>query len=372
MGTTTHVVSKRALACSLLGVGVLLSAGCRTGGPSGSMPQTPGNPTSCRLELRSPGLPVEMADIAFEDNRLMVATTNGGSRTGWEWCGRHDREKSVFRLTATAVPPKARVIVEYLFLPEPAPPRPVALRPILATVRGEGEVEAGEPSIRQTTDLELRDTRTGEVTGVDLTRTVAWCLTHQDEIVDPDVAVALGEHLWHHQDEDSPPGSYNGIIAFAYRQVELDPQAVRAYTDTAWLLWSKWVSWKQDPERMPDGEHRVEEALALVRRGSEANPDSARYHYDAGMTLMPLARSHLPDLYPVVNRYLERAEALTDDLKRRGLIRRQLGHNYRLMGETDAAAQWYRRALELDPDNGPARDCLKRLLETKERGPTEE
>ncbi|MBT3374161.1 MAG: tetratricopeptide repeat protein [Lentisphaerae bacterium] len=360
----------RAMICRrILWVGaVALLAGCRSvqlGEASRRRPSPAVTGSTKLLELRSPSLPLASARLVFDGNRVVVTSTADGVRTGWEWHCAQDDGKRVWRLTAERTPGGTAGTVEYLFLIEASELGPAALRPLLATARGVSDTDSADATVHQTTDVELVDSGSGATVRTDLTQTTAWCLEHLDELRDPELAAVLGEHLWHHQNEDSPPGSYNGIIALAYRQVELDPQVVRAYTDTAWLLWSKWVSWKQDPEGMPDGEDGVTRALALLRRGAEANPDSARYHYDAGMTLMPLARSHLPDLYPTVNRHLERAVDLSDDLRLRILAGRQLGHNFRLAGDVDSAERWYRRVLELDPDNIPAKDCLRRLLEAK-------
>ena len=197
-----------------------------------------------------------------------------------------------------------------------------------------------------------------------------WVLADLKQATDPALLMLLSDYLWHHGDLDTPPGSFNTIIRLHYRVVELDPQATPVYTTTAWLLWSKWVSWKMDPLKMPDGKSKVKEALKLLKRGEKANPGNAEYLCDSGTTMMSLARFHRADLYPFVFDQLKKADqnATAEQTKLKVRVRLTIAHNYRHLKQWDDAATWYRAVLELDPQNEVATRCLKQVTSGQPEG----
>ena len=172
-----------------------------------------------------------------------------------------------------------------------------------------------------------------------------------------DILEFCADYFWHYP---SSPG-FDSVIACNNRSVELNPQLIELYTANAWLLWSDWVSWKLDPESMPDKQDNVDEALRMLRQGHDANPSSAAYHLDAAQTIVPLAYHHRPDLFDVVTRYYLYAEELASDENMRIRIRKQLGHSYRKQELNREAIRWYRAVLELEPDNKVALRYLKML-----------
>ena len=99
----------------------------------------------------------------------------------------------------------------------------------------------------------------------------------------------------------------------------------------------------------------------MIKKGRAANPDSAAYHFDAALTLEPLAHHHRPELMPFVIRYYLYAEDLATETALRIRIRLNLGHRFRQQGKTEEAIRWYRAVLEIDPENRVAHRYLDKI-----------
>lgn len=170
------------------------------------------------------------------------------------------------------------------------------------------------------------------------------------------------------QQFDSPPGSYNKAIQIGYRIVTIDHKDIDTYTTMAWLLWSKWVSWTKNPNRMPDGEGKADQAVELLNWGKQWNQNSERFYKESADTIWPLAKYYRTDLYKFVIENYRKAELLAgenDSVKVR--IRLNLGHAYRQIHEKQNAIYWYKRALELAPANDVALRCLASLENKPDR-----
>jgi len=204
----------------------------------------------------------------------------------------------------------------------------------------------------------------------DRARVASWVCEHVDSLDDSAFLMQVSDYFWHHQDQDSPPGSYNRVIRINLRILELEPDAAGLCGTTAWLLWSKWVSWKLQPESMPDGATALDRALALLARGVQAHPQDPRFLLEAGTVLMPLVRRHRPDLAPLMENYLRQAA----EAARSGRIAVRAWRTYAgiLLQQRrySEAARWYRRVLEIDPGNEIARRQLARIArEQSSAGP---
>lgn len=212
--------------------------------------------------------------------------------------------------------------------------------------------------------LRYRDT----VYTVTIERAAAWVLNHLDAVYDADILNACTDYYFHSPGDEHDTSGYSRSVACTNRMIVLDPQAIDLYTTNAWLLWSNWVTWKQDPQQVTEGPAKLKQAIRLIRQGRAANPDSAAYHYDAANTMTPLALHHLPDLMDWVIQYYHHAEALAKDKALRTQICKVLGHRYRIQGKTTEAMRWYRITLELDPENEVAQRYLKQLESQAEEG----
>lgn len=164
------------------------------------------------------------------------------------------------------------------------------------------------------------------------------------------------------QQFDNPEGSYNKAIRLGYQIVNIDRQDIDTYTTMAWLLWSKWVCWTKKPNRMPDGEGKADEAIELLNWGKQWNPKSARFYIESADTIWPLAKHYRTDLYGFLIENYRKAENLTganDLLKVR--LRLNLGHIYRQIGIKESAIYWYKKAMEIAPNNEIADRYLAQL-----------
>lgn len=164
------------------------------------------------------------------------------------------------------------------------------------------------------------------------------------------------------QQLDNPQGSYNKAIRLGYQIVNIDHQDIDTYTTVAWLLWSKWVCWTKKPNRMLDGEGKADEAIELLNWGEQWNQKSARFYKESADTIWPLAKYYRADLYDFVIENYRKADLLagSNDLQRIR-IRLNLGHIYRQIGEEKPAIYWYRRVIEIAPNNEVACRYLARL-----------
>ncbi len=200
----------------------------------------------------------------------------------------------------------------------------------------------------------------------DKDRVALWVHRHAARIDDPEFLVTVSDYFWHNQELDRPPGSYSRLVDLNLRALELAPHAVSVYGTTAWLLWSNWVSWKQDPQSIPGGGTKLDEALALLARGDRANPGNAEFLYEAGTVLLPLVQYHRPDLAPLAGSYLRRA---AEAARGRGAIalkawRAYAGHLYR-HGRYEQAARWYRKLLRQFPETEVAERRLREMSDAK-------
>ena len=173
-----------------------------------------------------------------------------------------------------------------------------------------------------------------------------------------DALLSCMDFYFSNPEYDEPEGSFNNILKLGARVVEVDPLQASTYTNVAWLMWSKWVTWKDNPERMPDGADMADRAVAFLRQGEQALANDALYRKDEGDTIWPLAQFHLPDLYAFVIESYRAANALTADPAVQVRVRLNLGHVYKQLQQNTEAATWYRAVLEVDPDNAVAKRSL--------------
>lgn len=184
-----------------------------------------------------------------------------------------------------------------------------------------------------------------------------------DQCIDIELMCQLMEYYWHHAMLDTPPASFEGIIKLSYRVVELEPQSPEIYTNAAWLLWSRWVTWKQKPEGKLLGEGDDQTAIALLLKGRKANMENAAYHFDAAMTVWGLAMHHKPEYFQFIIESLHLGDKYAGQNKRlQTNIRRTIGHAYRKTNRLEDAKKAYLRALELAPED----EIIKRLLKELE------
>lgn len=190
-----------------------------------------------------------------------------------------------------------------------------------------------------------------------------WVKSHLDTCIDIELMSQLTEWYWHHGQADIPPGSFDSIIKISYRLVQLEPQSPQVYCNAAWLLWSRWVSWTQDKEKMPVGENDDQTAIAFLLKGRKACMDDASYHYEAAMTVWGLARHHKPEYWDFILDSLKLAEKSVkpDNTWLHTRIRLTLGHVYRQLKDTDNALKAYRSVLEIDPKNEVANRIIDEL-----------
>jgi len=247
--------------------------------------------------------------------------------------------------------------IDYLVCIPADAPNAARLEPVMATETA-SDIDTDALLYRiQTVDWSIRDLDRKAERAVDLARVAPWIRDHLDQVFSTDILDLCAEHFWH----NSPSSSFSEVIACTNRRIELEPQVIEPYTTNAWLMWSEWVSWKLDPQKMPNGQGQADEAIRLIRKGRAANPRSAEYHLDAAETIAPLAQHHLPELMDFVIRYYLYAEELATDRDMHIRIRKGLGHRFREQDKIPEAIQWYRAVLALDRDNKVALRYLKKF-----------
>lgn len=192
-----------------------------------------------------------------------------------------------------------------------------------------------------------------------------WVIDHLDQSVDTELMSQLMDFYWHHGNLDSPPATFERIIQLSYRYVQVEPDAPEIYTNAAWLLWSRWVSWTQAPDTFPKGKGDDETAIAFLLKGSTACKDNAAYHYDAAMTVWGLARHHNEKYFDFILAELNLAEKVIkkDETWLHTRIRLTLGHTYRHLKQLDKAKKAYESVLQVDPENEVAKRILKEMEE---------
>ena len=178
---------------------------------------------------------------------------------------------------------------------------------------------------------------------------------------DLDVMNSCIEFYWHNGEYDDPPGSYNKLIRLGKRMVAVDPEQTGIYTMTAWLLWSKYATWRNHPENMPDGATKADEAMELLYQGRRANPEDAAYHNDCGDTITGLAQNYLPNLWAFVEESYRLADRYASESALKVRARLSLGHILRKQKKKSEAIKAYESVLEIDPTNRSALRILEEL-----------
>lgn len=169
------------------------------------------------------------------------------------------------------------------------------------------------------------------------------------------------DFFWDNPDLDSPPGSFNNVILIEYRSLQINPFQADEYSYVAWLLYSKWVIWKQHPIEMPDGQGKVEEALALVKNGRRYFTTNADYHLRVATTFFPIAKYHKPDYFRFVLESYALADQFGTTLRTLKSARFGAAVSCKLMKDWDGAVKWYRAVLKLEPTNAVAAHELQKL-----------
>jgi len=183
-------------------------------------------------------------------------------------------------------------------------------------------------------------------------------LVNLEDSEDVELMARCMDFYWHHQLLDWPPMSYSNVIELSRRYVQLESDDVEVYVDAAWLLWSRWVTWKIHPARMPIGEAGDKAAQQLLLEGREKNMANGQYHYEAAKAMWPVAKYHDSTYYSFVIDSLKLAEKYPESDKAHAATCKLLGHTYRAMKDLKAAANWYEKGLESAPDD----EVLTRML----------
>jgi tetratricopeptide (TPR) repeat protein len=197
--------------------------------------------------------------------------------------------------------------------------------------------------------------------------TLETCLSVAQEaesVQDIDLLEVCSEYFWHHQQHDRPRGSYNLMLKLDSRRLVLEPENLSLWSQVAWILWSKWVMWKNNPQGVPpgfDGEGKDEEAIALLTRGRSHHAENPLYHWEAGLTIYRLARFHAPKHFPFAIESFGLAEKYASDSEFKVRCRLLTADSYKHMGKKEEAINWYRKVLEIDPENSSAKEGIEKL-----------
>ena len=177
-----------------------------------------------------------------------------------------------------------------------------------------------------------------------------------DFISDLDPLYTCSAFYWHNGEFDNPPGSYNNMIKINYRVLVLDPTDADTYSTTAWLLWSKWVTWTKDPQAMPDGESKKDESISIFEKGIRYNRYNALFYNEYANHMFGFIGDFdkAIELYKLTNEF-----ALQDKL--RVQARLSVARCYRHIGQIESAKEWYKAVLEIDPQNQNALKSLREL-----------
>ncbi len=168
------------------------------------------------------------------------------------------------------------------------------------------------------------------------------------------------DDFWHHPEKEPLPGSFNAILTLGNRMLELEPLQEDLYGTLAWLLWSKWATWHRSPSEMPDGAGKDLQAIEMLQRGGRLFPDSPSYWASAVAVIFPLAKAYQPGLYPMLIDWSLKVDRL-GDLKQQVRARLDLGLLHLRLQQMEEAKVWFRRVLEIDPENPTAIRKLKEL-----------
>ncbi|MFC1766284.1 tetratricopeptide repeat protein, partial [Planctomycetota bacterium] len=270
------------------------------------------------------------------------------------------KDPTLWRLQMKQTSSAVRRQADYwIFVPAAAGDDMGPMEPVFATETAY-DVDSGTCIFRrQSIDWSIRFGET--VNTVVMPRTAPWVLQHLEAVFDMDILALCNDYFWHNPRTERKSSGFSDCIACNDRALALDPQAIELYTMNAWLLWSDWVSWTVDPNKVWEGKDNVDKAVRLIQKGRAANPSSAAFHLDAANTLFPLAQHHRSELMDFVIRYYHHAEKLATEKAMRLRICNCLGHRYRAKDNKEEAIRWYRAALELDPEDKVAIRHLKKL-----------
>lgn len=183
---------------------------------------------------------------------------------------------------------------------------------------------------------------------------------------DIETLTLCSDFFWHHGEYDN--GSFNNVIAIEKRIVQLAPRDIDGITNVIWLLWSKWISWKKDPNSMPDGEFKVEEALEFIKECDLKNFNNFEFYLRVALQLDPLIKNYRIDLLPLSLQYYTKVTMLIprtangDILSRRLRAELNLGHWYSYKNlDIEKAIYWYNQALTTEPSNKVAQRRLNEI-----------
>jgi len=166
---------------------------------------------------------------------------------------------------------------------------------------------------------------------------------------------------WHGEQQDNPPGSYTNIIRLLDRAEELDPSQWDNFTTAAWLLYSQWVAWHQDPVHNYYGKDKDQAAEREIMKGRRTHMRNFTFHLDSGAVMELMAENYLPAYFPFVQDCFKLAykAAGADGEKVRALL--NLGDSYRHSGDKRRALKAYKKVLKIDPSNQTAQQYVSQL-----------
>ena len=157
-------------------------------------------------------------------------------------------------------------------------------------------------------------------------------------------------------------GQFTSIIKIGRRAVEINPTDAATYTNIAWLEWSGYATWLKYPSEVPDGAGRADRAVQLLNQGLKYLGNDANYRKDIADTIWPLAKNYRKDLLPFVVTHYEAAFNLSTDVKIKVRAALNIGHVYRRDIQDKALAIfWYKKVLDIEPDNKVAKNYLQQL-----------
>lgn len=316
-----------------------------------------------RFELHAKNLILPYVRLQLPECVLLDYTgKNDPNHGSWQLTIKpNKKEPTLWLLRLDQATTSVRRRIEYVVLEQSSTTGPGHLEPILASEWTLALKYDTVLDCNQTIDWVIKDRDRNHDYKVEPSRAAHWVRYHLDQVYSIDILLHCSDYFWHHTDAHGPSSGFSHVIACTNRQIELDPQAIEAYTTNAWLLWSDWVSWTLDPKKVPDRQDGVDQAIHLLEKGHVANPKNAAFHLDAARTISPLARHHRPDLMGDVLRYYHQAHSLTSDKTLLIRIRNELGHCHRTQDQPTEALRWYRAVLELDAENRVALRYIKTL-----------
>lgn len=150
---------------------------------------------------------------------------------------------------------------------------------------------------------------------------------------------AISDAHWH-------KGEYNHIIRLCRVVVSGEPDAITAYSDAAWLLWSL---------------GRDSEAVQLYEDGLKANPGTYQFYHEIGYYYF----NHVKDYRKALG-YLQQAVTKPDCPV---FVLHLLAHSYERIGDGALAIATWQKAAD-DPRNPARPTALRNLERIKANGPT--